>query len=103
MTVPTSGLKGKNRRDPSASPSAGPSAVPNSAEVRNPYWCLIGGKAHHAFVQPNIGANVWWCARHGFLMSEAGCLVTGEDRRSADRPMSGRQYDRFMKAWKGRR
>jgi hypothetical protein len=69
---------------------------------RNPYNCLMGGPAHPAYIQPNIGANVYWCPKHGIIMSMSGCFVTREDEASAKKHMTDEQWDRFLARRKAR-
>lgn len=33
-------------------------------------WCWRGGKRHRAYMDSHrMGGEVWWCPRHGLIMS----------------------------------
>ena len=97
MTLPSLASKGTVLTSGGFTPEGGLAVVPRPAKGRNPYWCLMGGRRHHAYVHGNIGANIYWCPKHGFLVSMTGCFVTKEDLRAASKQIPPSRYEKFRK------
>jgi len=56
------------------------------------YWCLVGGKRHRAYRQANIGATLYWCPKHGLIMTVT--MKSGE--QVTDKDMTKKQYKKFV-------
>jgi len=66
-------------------------------------YCFIGGKRHKAFVEHRIGADVFWCKKHGIIASSTNALCTTEQmikRQISDKKITTRIYKMFEKAEK---
>jgi hypothetical protein len=57
-------------------------------------WCLLPGhkRRQPVKIHSNMGANVYWCSKHGMLLS----MTMGIDIKN-HKQISDRQYSKFEK------